>query len=129
MGVRIHLIRHGCAVPPSPQGEGFSPLRQAFGLPPPLKGRLWGLAMTGLSFCKKQQPPGRCWSGGFAVHRRLFVVSQPGLDLGLCHALNVLFCVGRLGTAADVEEIEAFRSLIQGFLVASGIAKGADIFL
>ena len=56
---------------------------------------------------------------------RLLVSLHPVVDLGLSQTLNILSGVGRCLTAADVQEVQSAGSLVQGLLVASGIAEVA----
>ena len=57
------------------------------------------------------------------------VVLLPLLDLGLGQSLNILGGInGSLATNA-VDEVQAFRSLEQGFLVTGGIAESSDSVL
>ena len=51
------------------------------------------------------------------------VVLLPILDLGLCQTENILSGVGRSLTAADIQEIQATGSLVQGLFIAGRIAK------
>ena len=57
---------------------------------------------------------------------KLLVVLQPLLDLGLGQALDVLGGVDGFSTAADVQEVQTLRSLVQVLLVAVGVAQVAE---
>ena len=55
---------------------------------------------------------------------------QPGIHLGLGQTQDVLGGVGGILAAANVQEVQASGGLLQGLLVASGIAEEtADILL
>ena len=58
------------------------------------------------------------------------MVLHPLVDLGLSQTQDVFSGVRRVLAAADVQEVQTSGSLIQGLLVAGGIAKEtADILL
>ena len=58
------------------------------------------------------------------------VVLHPVVDLGLSQTQNIFSGVGRVFAAADLQEVQASGSLIQGLFIASGIAvEATDVLL
>ena len=48
---------------------------------------------------------------------------QPGVDLGLSQTDDILSGVGRQLATVHIQEVQTLGSLVQNFLVTSGIAK------
>ena len=57
------------------------------------------------------------------MYRILLVGLHPVVDLGLGQTLNVLSGVGRVLAAQHMQEVQSAGSLVQGLLIASGIAE------
>ena len=51
---------------------------------------------------------------------------QPGVDLGLCQAQDILSGVGRGLAAANMQEIQTCGSLVQILFITGRIADGAE---